>query len=125
MPSGDDDAIAARCTALPFAGELLRALFFGEVFFREVFSREVLAGAFLLREILSPDFLASRVFGECRTFIYLKSSTIVDGTRAEPVPIRRSVAMHMGFAARTHVVHSVKPPGSTALSPCFDQAVLR
>jgi hypothetical protein len=90
---------------LPFAGRrprgalFLGALFFGKVFVREVLVREVLicevlicevlicevlAGAFLSRESLFPDVFASRVFVECRTFIRLELSTIIDGTRAEP-----------------------------------------
>ena len=115
MPSGDDDAIAARCTALPFNGTLLRGELLRELCFGDEFFGEVLAGAFLPREILSPDFLASRVGLECRTFICLKWSTIIDGTRAEPFPIRRSVAMHMGFAVRTHAFHSLDSPGTTVL----------
>ncbi|WP_035967002.1 hypothetical protein [Bradyrhizobium sp. YR681] len=129
MPRGDDDETVARCTALLFVGGLLRGGFlrelcFGEIVFSDVFFSDVPAGAFLLRESLSPDFLAGRFFVECRTFISLKSSTVIDGTRAEPAPIRRSVAMHMGFAVRTHAFSSVDPPDTTVLSPCFDEAVL-
>jgi hypothetical protein len=97
---------------LLFAGALSRELFLGELFF----------GTLLLREILSPAFLAGRVFVECRTFIRLKSSTIVNGARAEPVSIRPSLALHMGFAVRTHASSSVDPPGTTILSPCFAKA---
>ncbi|WP_187436100.1 hypothetical protein [Bradyrhizobium hipponense] len=97
MPSGDDDEIAARCTALLVFGEL----FFGRRLFGERFF-----GRLLVRELVR-EALAGRAFWECRTLIRFWSSTIVNCTRAELISIRQPIAMHMGFAVRTHALRQV------------------
>ena len=132
MPSGDDDETAPRCAALPCFGERLTGDFragarlAGELLARELLAsellaRELLGGALLVRAVLFRALWAACVFLECRTFIRLKLSTVIDGTRAEPASIRPSVAMHMRFAARTHASGGANLSDIDALLPGFNQ----
>ena len=122
MPSGDDDETVPRCAALPCFGERFAGDFLaGARLAGELLASELLVGALLVRDVLFRALWAACVFLECRTFIRLKLSTVIDGTRAEPVPIRPSVAMHMRFAARTHASGGVNLSDISALSPGFYQ----
>ncbi|WP_027528999.1 hypothetical protein [Bradyrhizobium sp. WSM3983] len=97
MPSGDDDAIVARCEPLPVFGELL----LGARLLVEIF-----AGKRFFGELLTDEFLvAGRAFLECRTLIRFWSYTGVK-RRAGSIAIRLCAVMHMGFAVQTHVSRS-------------------
>ena len=122
MPSGADDETVPRCAALPCFGERFTGDFrAGARLAGELLVADVLAGALLVRAVLFRALWAACVFLECRTFIRLKLSTVIDGTRAERVSIRPSVAMHMRFAARTHASGGVNLSDIDALLPGFNQ----
>jgi hypothetical protein len=104
MPRGDDDEMVARCELLPCFGEALPgARLLVELFAGERFLGELLTDEFFFRALLSGALLAAgRAFLECRTFIRFWSYTGVK-RRAGSIAIRLCAAMHMGFAAQTHV----------------------
>ncbi|MGY8708674.1 hypothetical protein RAD16_23295 [Bradyrhizobium sp. 18BD] len=90
MPSGDDDETVPRCTGLASFGERFAGDFrAGARLAGELLTGELLAGALLVRDVLFRAFWAACVFLECRTFTRLKLSTVIDGTRAEPVRFGR------------------------------------
>ena len=90
MPSGEDDAVAARWEPLLVFEELLP----GERLLVELNFDEFFFGAFL----------AGCAFLGCRTLVRFWSS-IIDRTQAEPMSIRPRDVMHKGLALRAQTPH--------------------